>query len=43
MFDSIRQHRWQATSGAVTELTGRPPVSLDRVLSAAPTDSGAIH
>jgi NAD(P)H dehydrogenase (quinone) len=28
MFDAIRQHRWAATSAAVAELTGRPPLSL---------------
>jgi NAD(P)H dehydrogenase (quinone) len=33
MFDSIRQRRWQATSDAVTDLTGRPPVSLPQVLT----------
>jgi NAD(P)H dehydrogenase (quinone) len=33
MFDSIRQHRWQTTSDAVTELTGHPPVSLPQLLS----------
>jgi NAD(P)H dehydrogenase (quinone) len=33
MFDSIRQRRWEATSDAVTDLTGRPPVSLPQVLT----------
>jgi hypothetical protein len=33
MFDSIRQRRWEATSDAVTDLTGRPPVSLPQVLA----------
>ncbi len=32
MFDSIRQRRWEATSDAVTNLTGRRPVSLPQVL-----------
>jgi NAD(P)H dehydrogenase (quinone) len=32
MFESIRQGRWAATSDAVTELTGRPPLSLRDVL-----------
>jgi NAD(P)H dehydrogenase (quinone) len=27
MFESIRQHRWERTSDAVVELTGRPPAS----------------
>jgi NAD(P)H dehydrogenase (quinone) len=34
MFESIRQNRWQATSNAVTELTGRRPASLGEVLTA---------
>ena len=33
MFDSIRERRWEATSDAVTDLTGRPPVSLPQVLT----------
>jgi NAD(P)H dehydrogenase (quinone) len=33
MFAAIRQHRWAATSSAVAELTGRPPVSLSHVLA----------
>jgi NAD(P)H dehydrogenase (quinone) len=33
MFDSIRQRRWEPTSDAVTDLTGRPPVSLPEVLT----------
>jgi NAD(P)H dehydrogenase (quinone) len=33
MFDSIRQGRWEATSDAVINLTGRPPVSLPHVLT----------
>jgi NAD(P)H dehydrogenase (quinone) len=43
MFDSIRQHRWQATSEAVTELTGRPPLSWARVLSTAGIASRATR
>ena len=33
MFDSIRQHRWQAVSNDVTDLTGRRPSSLAQVLA----------
>jgi len=33
MFESIRQGRWAATSDAVTELTGRQPLSLRDVVS----------
>jgi NAD(P)H dehydrogenase (quinone) len=33
MFDSIRQHRWERTSDAVVELTGRPPASAFTVLA----------
>jgi NAD(P)H dehydrogenase (quinone) len=33
MFDSIRQGRWEATSDAVINLTGRPPLSLPQVLT----------
>jgi NAD(P)H dehydrogenase (quinone) len=33
MFAAIREHRWEATSDAVTRLTGRAPLALDRVLS----------
>lgn len=35
MFESIRQGRWAATSDAVTELTGREPLSLRDVLNGA--------
>ncbi len=35
MFESIRQGRWAATSGAVAELTGREPLSLRDVLNSA--------
>ena len=33
MFESIRQHRWERTSDAVVELTGRPPASASTVLA----------
>ena len=33
MFAAIRQHRWESTSDAVTELTGRTPVTLSEVLA----------
>jgi len=33
MFEAIRQHRWESTSDAVAELTGRPPVTLAAVLA----------
>ena len=36
MFDAIRQHRWESTSDAVTELTGRAPVALSHVLGQGP-------
>jgi NAD(P)H dehydrogenase (quinone) len=29
MFAAIREHRWETTSGAVSEITGRPPRPLD--------------
>jgi hypothetical protein len=32
MFASIREQRWATVSGAVPELTGRPPVTLADVL-----------
>jgi len=33
MFASVREDRWAAVSGAVAELTGRPPVPLHEVLT----------
>jgi NAD(P)H dehydrogenase (quinone) len=33
MFASIRQHRWERTSDAVAELTGRPPIPASTVLA----------
>jgi NAD(P)H dehydrogenase (quinone) len=33
MFESIRQHRWERTSDAVVELTGRPPAPVLTVLA----------
>ncbi|WP_433172999.1 SDR family oxidoreductase [Actinoallomurus sp. CA-150999] len=36
MLESVRQGRWAKASGEVTELTGRPPISLQDVLSANP-------
>jgi NAD(P)H dehydrogenase (quinone) len=33
MFESIRQHRWERTSDAVAELTGRPAASASTVLT----------
>jgi NAD(P)H dehydrogenase (quinone) len=33
MFESIRQHRWERTSNAVVELTGRPPAAASTVLA----------
>lgn len=34
MFAAIREHRWQSTSPAFTELTGRPATSLRQFLAA---------
>lgn len=36
MFAAIRQHRWEATSDAVTALTGHPPVPLRQLLNDSP-------
>lgn len=33
MFASVRQHRWEKVTGEVLELTGRPPLTLEQVLS----------
>lgn len=35
MFAAIREHRWQSTSSASAELTGRPAVSLRNFLASA--------
>jgi NAD(P)H dehydrogenase (quinone) len=36
MFDAIRQHRWQSTSDAVADLTGRPPLALSQLIGQGP-------
>jgi hypothetical protein len=35
MFAAIREHRWQSTSAASTDLTGRPATSLRNFLASA--------
>ncbi|HSJ46143.1 MAG TPA: hypothetical protein VK923_15825 [Euzebyales bacterium] len=32
MFASIREHRWEAVSDAVAQLTGRPPLPFEATL-----------
>ncbi|MCO5998179.1 Rossmann-fold NAD(P)-binding domain-containing protein [Actinoallomurus rhizosphaericola] len=32
MLESMRQGRWAKAPGAVTELTGRPPISIGELL-----------